>query len=360
MINFLKKYAEQDSSEISFIKGWKDEYGSMVVIIDIDGEKECFTGGGREGADSWNFCRGIGAEKHTVSSSKPAGVGHYLVGGPIQNGRAEALTEVVNENKDKLGIIANNSGAAWEPVNESQKIGLQQLIRTYSQINSELLAIELLYSEGDVDTYDKNTEADVAKWKLPGSVVAKPTTPAAVSNVAPTTQSTGTNGQARSISSNSIGIFGNITPRWNGKNGYTLGPQYHQARARGDWYSDNAWDIEGSTGTQVFSLSCGTVSKMYESGTGNPKIYGTQISISGDSGYPSVFYTHLEGASIKVGDRVEVGTPIAKIKMPLTKGMPPHVHVGLSSGAISDLVTESGKFITREDKSISGRARLIS
>lgn len=355
MINFLKKYAEQDSPQISFIKGWKDEYGSMIVIVDIDGEKECFTGGGREGADSWNFCRGIGAEKHTVSSSKPAGVGHYLVGGPIQNGRAEALTEVVKENEDKLGIIANNSGAAWEPANESQKIGLQQLIRTYSQINSELLAIDLLHSEGDVYTYDKNTEKDVAKWKSPASVATKSTTPAAVSNVAPAAQSTGTNGQARSISTNSIGIFGNITPRWNGKNGYTLGPQYHQARGLGNWSSDNAWDIEGPPGTQVYSISCGTVSKMHESGTSNPKIYGTQISISGDSGYPSVFYTHLEGASIKVGDRVEVGTPIAMIKMPLTKGMPPHVHVGLSTGAISDLVTESGRFITKENKRISNR-----
>ena len=356
MINFIKKYAEMDSNEISFIKGWIDGYGSMIVIVYEDGEKKCFTGGGREGANSWNSCRGVGAEKFTVDSSKPAGVGHYLVGESLQARSAEALTEVVNDNKDKLGVIANISGAAWEPTTESQKIGLQQLIKTYEQINSELLVLDLLHLEGNVEIYGKDIkEQDVANWKLPGSVVNKSKTPAAVAKAAPAPQSTGSNGQTRSVSSNSIGIFGSITPRWIGKDGYNLGPQYHQSRALGNWSSDNAWDIEGSPGTQVYSLSCGTVSKMHESGANNPKIYGTQISISGDSGYPSVFYTHLEGASIKVGDRVEVGTPIAMIKMPLTPKMPPHVHIGLSSGTISELVTESGRFISKENKPISNR-----
>ena len=108
-----------------------------------------------------------------------------------------------------------------------------------------------------------------------------------------------------------------------------------------DWQSRNAWDIAGPEGTEVFSMTTGVVSKIKkDNGTlvhsGVKKIYGDQVSIKSTDGKPDIFYTHIK-ASVKVGDKVNEGDVIGTIMQ--TKGIPPHVHVGVSTGDINNLAT---------------------
>jgi murein DD-endopeptidase MepM/ murein hydrolase activator NlpD len=106
-----------------------------------------------------------------------------------------------------------------------------------------------------------------------------------------------------------------------------------------DWQSGNAWDVTGPAGTQVFSITSGTVGKVRKSSggivhSGVKKIYGDQISIKSSDGKPDIFYTHID-TSLTVGDSVKEGDVIGTIMQ--MDGMPSHVHVGLSSGNLSDL-----------------------
>lgn len=338
--DLLAKYAEDKNFNIKIKKVWRDSYSNLLVVFEALGKKYSAIGKDDLNSNDWNHFHGIGSSKKT--KDMPVGRGDYLIGDKILLPIAEKIIEALESQAPQEEVINNKAGISWAPKNKTEKENLAALITKCEEINSYLSGIGMIYSGGDKLIYGEDVDAsDVLNWKIPITVPSEP--PAAK------VRSTSPSGKP----SSSQGIFGSSAPRWIGKNGYVLGPQYHQARGLGNWSSDNAWDIEGSPGTQVYSISRGTVSKMHESGTSNPKIYGTQISISGDSGYPSVFYTHLEGAAISPGDRVEVGTPIAKIKAPLTAGMPPHVHVGLSNGAISDLVTEDGKFIIQDKKLIS-------
>ena len=105
-----------------------------------------------------------------------------------------------------------------------------------------------------------------------------------------------------------------------------------------DWQSANAWDVKTEPNAPVKSLTSGTVSKVYKSGSGlksvgNKKIYGDQVTVTSSSG-PDVFYTHIT-SSVSQGQNISVGDVIGNVmEIP---GMPPHVHVGLSSGNLSDL-----------------------
>ena len=60
------------------------------------------------------------------------------------------------------------------------------------------------------------------------------------------------------------------------------GPKNHGSRAFGNWQSDNAWDMFAPLGTTVNSFTKGTVTRVKESGSSNPKIFGTQVSIKGE------------------------------------------------------------------------------
>lgn len=110
-----------------------------------------------------------------------------------------------------------------------------------------------------------------------------------------------------------------------------------------DWQSRNAWDITGPAGTEVYSLTNGVVDRVKKGGSGirttsdGKRIYGDQLSIKTSDGKPDVFYTHIE-TSLNVGDSVKEGDVVGKI-MQGDSGMDTHVHVGLSSGNLSDVAT---------------------
>jgi flagellum-specific peptidoglycan hydrolase FlgJ len=118
------------------------------------------------------------------------------------------------------------------------------------------------------------------------------------------------------------------------------GPSNHGSRALGNWQSDNAWDIFSAGGTKVYSITSGVVSKI--GGNENKhsgKIFGAQVTVTGQDGYPNIFYTHLTNLQIAKGDTVEPGTLIGEITTWDDNHSSEHVHIGLPFGeSISSLV----------------------
>jgi len=125
------------------------------------------------------------------------------------------------------------------------------------------------------------------------------------------------------------------------------GPANHGKRAFGNWQSDNAWDVFAPAGTVVNSYTDGVVSKVYDNGKRSGKVFGTQINVKGENGYPDIFYTHLTNVKLSSGDKVNVGDYIGEIiqwcvdencskKMDGT-----HVHIGLPRGNhLKDLIND--------------------
>lgn len=119
------------------------------------------------------------------------------------------------------------------------------------------------------------------------------------------------------------------------------GPSNHGKRAFGNWQSDNAWDLFAPIGTTVNSYTKGIVSKVRESGGRNPKVYGTQVTVKGEDGYPDIFYTHIENVKLNKGDSVNVGDFIGTVKE-WPGHTATHVHVGLQRGYhLRDLLNNS-------------------
>jgi murein DD-endopeptidase MepM/ murein hydrolase activator NlpD len=124
--------------------------------------------------------------------------------------------------------------------------------------------------------------------------------------------------------------------------GGIIGRPRQGTHSASDWPSRNAWDISGPVGTEVYSITNGVVDKIKKDSSGGvtkdgvKKIYGDQVSIKSTDGKPDVFYTHIE-SSLNKGDSVKEGDVIGRIMQ--AGGITPHVHVGISSGNLSDLAT---------------------
>lgn len=123
-----------------------------------------------------------------------------------------------------------------------------------------------------------------------------------------------------------------------GSNSGIIGRPGQGTHSAEGWANNNAWDVAAPVGTEVRSLTNGTVvgfikgdGTMKKSGV--KKIYGDQIKVQSTDGKPDVFYTHIEG-TVKKGDSVKEGDVIGKIMT--LPGMASHVHVALSSGNLAD------------------------
>lgn len=120
------------------------------------------------------------------------------------------------------------------------------------------------------------------------------------------------------------------------------GPKNHGTRALGNWQSDNAWDVFAPPGSVVNSYTDGKVSKVKASGKRSGKIYGTQVTVTGDKGYPDIFYTHLKNVDLQNGDIVKVGDKIGEVSEWDTSPKSTHVHIGLPRGNhLKDLLKNS-------------------
>jgi hypothetical protein len=127
-----------------------------------------------------------------------------------------------------------------------------------------------------------------------------------------------------------------------GGGGNLIGTPGKGTHSADDWQSGNAWDITGNVGSEVKSLTSGTVSKVYKVNgikkSGGKVIYGDQVTVKSDSG-PDVFYTHIT-SNVNNGDKVSVGSTIGRIMT--AGGITPHVHIGLSQGNIKDFTDLKG------------------
>lgn len=140
--------------------------------------------------------------------------------------------------------------------------------------------------------------------------------------------------------------------------GGLIGKPGQGTHSASDWQSGNAWDVTGPVGTEVYSITSGIVDKVRKASgglikSGVKKIYGDQVSIKSNDGKPDVFYTHIDSLVSK-GDSVKEGDVIGKIMQ--IQGIPSHVHVGVSSGNLSDLA--SGLSNATGGKSGGGSATL--
>jgi murein DD-endopeptidase MepM/ murein hydrolase activator NlpD len=108
-------------------------------------------------------------------------------------------------------------------------------------------------------------------------------------------------------------------------------PSDHAKRSTPDWSSKDAWDLQAPIGTSVYALTKGKVSNKHESSGSKSNVFGTQLSISGMDGYPSIFYTHIQDVKLKVGDIVEPGDFIGNITKWETYPDASHVHIGIDN-----------------------------
>ena len=125
-----------------------------------------------------------------------------------------------------------------------------------------------------------------------------------------------------------------------GSNSNLIGKPGQGTHSASGWENNNAWDVAAPVGTDVRSLTNGTVLRVRKGDgeikkSGVKKIYGDQVKIQSNDG-PDVFYTHIE-STVNQGDNVKEGDVIGKIMT--LPGMPSHVHVALSYGNLSDYAT---------------------
>jgi len=119
----------------------------------------------------------------------------------------------------------------------------------------------------------------------------------------------------------------------------------HQTRKLGDWQSDNAWDLGGPVGTPVYSYTKGKVIKVFTSKP-TDKIFGTQVTVKGQEGYPDIFYTHLDDVTLKVGQTINVKNLIGKISNWEKYPEWTHVHIGVSNNYdLQDLIEKGANVI---------------
>lgn len=121
--------------------------------------------------------------------------------------------------------------------------------------------------------------------------------------------------------------------------GGLIGKPGHGTHNASDWQSGNAWDVTGPVGAEVYSITNGVVDRVKKASgglirSGVKKIYGDQVSVKSNDGKPDIFYTHIDSV-VNQGDSVKEGDVIGTIMQ--INGIPSHVHVGVSSGNLSDL-----------------------
>jgi len=355
---------------ISFIKGWKDSFGNIILIAEIGGRKHAFQKD--KTSQDWSYFYGIGAKK--ITPDMPAGRADFIIEQKVEPQFQLKITELLNTvPESNFKILKNKSEVSWSPSSEEEKLGLANLVNEFVKVNSYLSQIGHLYTGGDMVLYgEKISGDDILKYKIPTTPTAQPTVTTPQPQVATSVPSPKPGAESEGErpakqKSSSSGIFGGSPPKWitnEAGHGYEVGPQHHQGRskARADrykedpeknWYSDNAWDVLSPAGTKIYSLTNGRVSSIKDSSSSAPNIYGTQVIVRGETGYPDIFYTHTDSVVVSVGDIIRVGDQIAQIGMPKTKEMPHHVHIGLPPGVnISSLMNRDGSFVSSKSSKL--------
>jgi murein DD-endopeptidase MepM/ murein hydrolase activator NlpD len=116
-----------------------------------------------------------------------------------------------------------------------------------------------------------------------------------------------------------------------------------EANQKGQWQSENAWDLMVPAFTPIYAIFDGTITNVnfYED---VPFIWGYRFTLVGTN---EAFYTHLDRSIYKSGTKVKKGDLIGYI------GQPPipdykwstHLHIGLRSGNLSTYLKNDGQII---------------
>jgi murein DD-endopeptidase MepM/ murein hydrolase activator NlpD len=128
--------------------------------------------------------------------------------------------------------------------------------------------------------------------------------------------------------------------------GGSVNSKAHGAREsnqKGQWQSENAWDLMVPAFTPVYAIFEGTITNVnfYED---VPFIWGYRFTLVGTN---EAFYTHLDRSIYKSGTKVKKGDLIGYI------GQPPipdykwstHLHIGLRSGNLYTYLKNDGQII---------------
>ncbi len=102
------------------------------------------------------------------------------------------------------------------------------------------------------------------------------------------------------------------------------GPEGHGARALGNWQSDNAYDIMGKTGQEVYAPVSGTVTRISGQPGGDPGFAGYGITVRTSEG--DLFFKHLGTRDVEVGSRITPGQRVGTLDAATRGG--PHIHLG--------------------------------
>lgn len=114
------------------------------------------------------------------------------------------------------------------------------------------------------------------------------------------------------------------------------------------WPSGNAWDIKTNIGDPVYAIASGKVMTFSDYGPkvikkDGKKIFGIGMTIKSDGNLPDVFYTHLQNAQVKKGDKVECGQLLGYV-MDFPGSSYDHVHIGVEYGHnIREFIGPDGK-----------------
>jgi hypothetical protein len=114
------------------------------------------------------------------------------------------------------------------------------------------------------------------------------------------------------------------------------GPADHQARALGNWQSDEAYDLMGKAGETINYPFPGTITRISGQPGGDPQFAGYGVTI--DDKY---FLKHLGALApgVKVGAKLRPGQPIGTLD-PTTRGGA-HVHAAARDQALLDALLKA-------------------
>lgn len=124
------------------------------------------------------------------------------------------------------------------------------------------------------------------------------------------------------------------------------------------WPSGNAWDIFAPAGTPVYSLSDGILVTFKDYGpkvikTNGKKLFGQGFTVQTDPDLPDLFYTHLQGATVRKGSIVKCGQLLGYI-MDFPGGSD-HVHIGVeTNGNIRQFLNDDGTIRCSLGQEITG------
>jgi len=114
------------------------------------------------------------------------------------------------------------------------------------------------------------------------------------------------------------------------------GPEAHLSRARGNWESDNAVDINIPVGTPILAVADGVIGKTFLSTTDTSSMLaGHQVHFATKDN--EWFYTHLS----KLAKNIKPGTKVKKGQVIGYGGSAagvPHLHLGVKNGNPLDLL----------------------